>query len=192
MANDNEEIKIEPISKSVRKFRWFVKLFNDHLHRVESETGNQFKIDKEILAKVFKNWLQNFQRQKPDSEELKPFFVGFAAGLMLVELLKNNPISLTKIGNAADETQPAFYWPEGYVHVSFCLELRGKVLFSDYNIMLQKSAAVDDIRTWWSFKENVAEDAAYAIGFLDVFSDSEPNWRERDIFRAERFLNSLN
>lgn len=191
MVNNNEENKIEQTSKSVRKFRWFVKLFNDHLQNVEAETGNQFKVDTEILAKVFKYWLLNFQQQKPDLEESKPYFVGFAAGLMLKELLKNKPISLTRISSGADEKQPAFFWPEGYAHVTFCLALRGKVLFEEFNIMQQKSAAIDDIRTWWSFKENVSEDPTYAISFLDVFSDSEPNWKEREVFRAERFLNSF-
>ena len=38
------------------------------------------------------------------------------------------------------------------------------------------TALADDLRTWWSYRENVGEDPALAIAFLDMFIGSEPNW----------------
>jgi hypothetical protein len=33
-----------------------------------------------------------------------------------------------------------------------------------------------DLRSWWSFRENVREDRWSAIGFFDLFVGAEPNW----------------
>ena len=34
----------------------------------------------------------------------------------------------------------------------------------------------DDLRTWWSYRENATEMPAYAVAFLDRFLGAEPNW----------------
>ena len=37
-------------------------------------------------------------------------------------------------------------------------------------------ATADGLRTWWSFRENASQDPARAMGFLDLFTGSDPNW----------------
>ncbi|QIE54184.1 hypothetical protein G5B40_01225 [Pikeienuella piscinae] len=37
-------------------------------------------------------------------------------------------------------------------------------------------AAFLDLRTWWSFRENFAEDSAVAVPFLELFAGDEPDW----------------
>ncbi|CAN0599054.1 unnamed protein product, partial [Ectocarpus sp. 12 AP-2014] len=46
------------------------------------------------------------------------------------------------------------------------------------------SAELDDLRTWWSFKENVGEDPSLAIAFLDLFAGDQPEWSTPDIFQS--------
>jgi len=40
------------------------------------------------------------------------------------------------------------------------------------------------LRTWWSYKENIAEMPGYAIAFLDKFLGGEPNWVMPDLASA--------
>ncbi|MDA4635536.1 hypothetical protein NZA98_31350, partial [Escherichia coli] len=37
-------------------------------------------------------------------------------------------------------------------------------------------SCANDLRTWWSYKENVTEMPGYAVAFLDKFLGAEPNW----------------
>ena len=39
-----------------------------------------------------------------------------------------------------------------------------------------------DLRTWWSFRENVFEDDSLAIAFLQLFAGVEPNWTTPSLF----------
>ena len=81
-------------------------------------------------------------------------------------------------------SKPAYFWPEGYLYVSFCLMVRGLVLKEDYDKAQISGDALESIKTWWSFRENIAEDRATAIAFLDLFAGEEPNWTFPQIFRV--------
>ena len=41
---------------------------------------------------------------------------------------------------------------------------------------LSVPALADDLRIWWSYRENAGEDPSQAIAFLDLFTGTEPNW----------------
>ena len=43
---------------------------------------------------------------------------------------------------------------------------------------------IHDLRHWWSFKENAAQDAAFSAGFLQMLLGHQPNWIMPDVFRA--------
>ncbi len=176
-----------PVRKSAQRLRWFVKAFEAQLARIEAQTGNRFVLDHGRLSGVFLDWLAAFNAQKPEAPEDRPAYVGFAAGLMLKALIERAPLTLEARPEGAELDRPAWFWPEGYAYVAFCLNVRGLVLEKDFQAAQVLSADLDDPRTWWSFRENVAEDPALAIAFLDHFAGERPDWNMPDLFRGRRF-----
>ena len=172
----------QPIRKSAQRLRWFVRAFEDRTAREEGETGHRFEVDRAALARVFADWLAGFQAQKPEADEAKPAYVGFAAGLMLRALIEGAPARVAERGPLLTE-DPAGFWPEGHLYVAFCLDVRGQVIASDFHGAQRLAPALEDVRTWWSFRENVAEDPSRAIGFLDLFAGEEPDWTAPQLFR---------
>lgn len=175
-----------PLRKSAQRLRWFVDVFEKQVRETEEQTGNVFSVDRGSLAQTFADWLKAFEAQKPTRNEDKPAYVGFAAGLMLRALIKRKPLTLTTRPEGADESNPAYFWPEGYLYVAFCLNVRGLVLEADYHFEQHPSDVLNDTRTWWSFRENVHEDPSLAIGFLDLFAGDEPEWNMPELFRTGR------
>ena len=176
----------QPLRKSAQRLRWFVEVFEKQVRSTETQTGNRFRVDRSALAQVFAEWLRAFEAQKPTHEDDKPAYVGFAAGLMLRTLIKHKPVTLVERLGGADETNPAYFWPEGYLYVAFCLNVRGLVLETDYHSEQHPSEALNEARTWWSFRENVHDDPSLAIAFLDLFAGEEPEWTMPDLFRSGR------
>tara|TARA_Y100000815_G_scaffold34678_1_gene28833 strand:+ start:24454 stop:25050 length:597 start_codon:yes stop_codon:yes gene_type:complete len=178
----------QPLRKSAQRLRWFIEVFEDQARKTEIETGNSFSIDRTALTEVFTEWLNDFKAQKPAVEADKPAYVGFAAGLMLRSLTKKKPVKLLARPSRADETNPAYFWPEGYLYVVFCLNVRGLVLEKDFHYEQHTNAAFNEARTWWSFRENVDEDPSLAIAFLDLFAGDQPEWTLPQMFRTGHVL----
>ncbi|MHA7889401.1 hypothetical protein [Roseicyclus sp.] len=95
---------------------------------------------------------------------------------MLRELIRHNPSMAQSRADKAPDNDLAQFWPEGYLHVGFCLRVRGEVLRADYGEKQQPGEELNDVGTWWSFRENTAQDPSSAIGFLDLFAGCEPAW----------------
>lgn len=177
----------QPLRKSAQRLRWFVDAFDQQIQNTEAQTGNQFSVDRGALAHVFADWLKAFEAQKPTREDDKPAYVGFAAGLMLRTLIKHKPVAVVKQPDNADQSNPAYFWPEGYLYVAFCLNVRGLVLETDFHAAQHPpSDRLADNRTWWSFRENVQQDPSLAIAFLDLFAGDEPEWTMPELFRTGR------
>lgn len=176
----------QPLRKSAQRLRWFVDAFERQVENTEAQTGNVFTIDRGALAEVFADWRRAFKAQKPTDDGDKLAYVGFAAGLMLRALIKHKPVTLSQKPKGADESNPAFFWPEGYLYVAFCLNVRGLVLATDFHEMQHPSEALKETRTWWSFRENVQEDPSLAIAFLDLFAGDSPEWSMPELFRSGR------
>lgn len=176
----------QPLRKSAQRLRWFMGAFLKQVDCTSTETGNVFNVDKTALAEVFATWLKSFGAQKPVRIEDKPAYVGFAAGLMLRTLIQKQPVNLTSKPRNFDDTNPAYFWPEGYLYVAFCLNVRGLVLEHDFHGHQIPSEAKDDLRTWWSFRENAIQDPCLAIAFLDLFAGDEPEWCMPEIFRPKQ------
>ena len=183
----NLPAKNQPLHKAAQRLRWFVGAFEDQVARTSNETGNAYKIDQALLGAVFTDWLNSFNAQKPTDSHNNAAYVGFAAGLMLRTLVRRSPVTLESKPVGADEGNPAYFWPEGYLYVAFCLNARGLVLETDFDEHQHPSRELEDTRTWWSFKENVEQDASLAIAFLDLFAGDEPNWTMPELFSAEFF-----
>ena len=173
----------KPVRKRAQRLRWFIEVFEKQVEETAGETGNQFDLNRAGLAEVFSEWLEAFNAQKPQSPEDQRAYVGFAAGLMLRALLRHNPVS-GHVSEGADTSNPAYFWPEGYLYVVFCLNVRGMVIEMDFEGEQSLSPELDDLRTWWSFKENVGEDPSMAIAFLDLFAGDAPEWTTPDIFQS--------
>ena len=176
-----------PVRKSAQRLRWFLRAFLEQMEHTSAETGNRFAADRSALTKVFVTWLRAFEAQKPETVEDKAAYVGFAAGLMLRTLIQTGPVTLVSKPPDADENRPAYFWPEGFLYVAFCLNVRGLVIEHDFHGRQSVSEARNDIRTWWSFRENVEEDPGRAIAFLDLFAGEEPDWTMPEIFRSGRY-----
>ncbi len=175
-----------PLLKSARRLRWFKGTFNRQSTVLSGQTGITFEVDGKALRGAFFSWLTAFEAQLPTRERDRPDYVNFAAGLMLRELVKAKPARVTSLPSDADMANPAYYWPEGYLYVSLCLNIRAAILEQDFDFESESSPDPDDLRTWWSFKENVGEDANLAIGFLDHFAGVEPIWSAPSIFSARK------
>jgi len=50
------------------------------------------------------------------------------------------------------------------------------ILEQDYDLHLSPIPALQDLRTWQSFRENFIENPSSAISFFDVFMGQKPNW----------------
>lgn len=176
----------QPLRKSAQRLRWFVDVFEHQVRTIEAQTGNSFKIDRGALAQTFAEWRKAFEAQKPKGDDDKRAYVGFAAGLMLRTMIKQKPVKLLQCPAGADQSNPAYFWPEGYLYVAFCLNVRGLVLATDYHQEQHPSAALSETRTWWSFRENVQDDPSLAIAFLDLFAGDKPEWDMPELFRTDR------
>lgn len=173
----------KPVRKRAQRLRWFIEVFEKQVEETAGETGNQFDVNRLGLAEVFSEWLDAFNAQKPQSLKDQRAYVGFAAGLMLRALLRHNPV-IGHVSEDADTSNPAYFWSEGYLYVVFCLNVRGMVIEMDFEGEQSLSPELNDLRTWWSFKENVGEDPSMAISFLDLFAGDAPEWTTPDIFQG--------
>lgn len=180
-AIDRQKIR-RPVRKSVQRLRWFTILFHEQKEQASIRTGNVYNIEKSILSKAFANWLRDFEAQKPKRQEDKLAYVGFAAGLMLRQLVVNDPASIDAVPENADLSNPAYFWPEGYLYVYFCLHVRGLVVEQDFLGRQSLSTELDNIRVWWSFRENVRDDPSLAIPFLELFAGEKPKWEIPSLF----------
>ncbi|MFK8033701.1 MAG: hypothetical protein AB8B94_06100 [Hyphomicrobiales bacterium] len=176
---------VTPVRRAARRMRWFFKAFNEQVKTCEAKTGFSFKVDEDKIREVFLNWVQVFEAQKPSDPEQKANYTTFAAATMLRELIQGRPLSVLRELESSDKEQPAHFWPDGYIYLMFCIDVRAMVFEQEFGIICEPSPRVDDIKTWWSFKENAAQDASTAIGFFELFVGGAPNWSTPGFFSAE-------
>ena len=179
-----------PVRKAVRSLDWFLTAYGEQQQLVSRETGIRFTIDRARLTAAFVEWLAAFENQKPNLEEDRLAYVGFAAGLMLRALVRAAPVAADPDRVPAEPgtpgITPAEIWPEGYLHVTFCLRIRGLVLEQEFYQPAATGPAFSDPEAWWSFRENAREDPSLAIAFLELFADGNPAWTMPDSFQPDR------
>ena len=165
----------QPVRRAVRRLRWFKSSFAQQIDAVSQATKITFRTNEPALTACFVEWLRAFEGQKPRAPSARQAYVGFAAGLMLRSLIRHKPVAAVDIPATDNPANPAFFWPEGYAYVSYCLNIHYAILEQDFDEHLDTAPALSDIRVWWSFKENCREDDALAIAFLELFSGHDPN-----------------
>lgn len=166
----------QPLRRAVRRLRWFKSTFEAQVRAVSDATDVKYAIDAPALTRCFLEWLRGFEAQKPTQSNQRRAYVGFSAGLMLQKLIANKPLTVESLPGNADEGDPAYFWPEGYVYVAYCLNIRREVLEQEFHEDAAVVPEISELRTWWSFRENVSEDSSTAIPFLDLFAGNEPEW----------------
>ena len=162
--------------KSLQRLRWFRSTFEEQIETIEVKTGIKFKLNSEILTECFVEWIREFEKTKPTQPNQRLAYVGFSAGQMLKHLIVKNPLSVAVMPKDMDDSLPEYFWAEGFVYVTYCLNARQAVLGNDFGVKIKESPQLDELSTWWSFKENVMENSNYAISFLDLFAGEQPDW----------------
>lgn len=173
----------EPLRDAIRRLRWFRQALDRQLEDLRSETGLGFTVDDRKLAQIFVNWLREVDAQKPKDASARRAYFDFVSGLMLRDLLREMPLQAGPLPANADLSQPEYFWPEGFALTLFCLNVRAAVIEQEFNAETTLAPEFFSLRQWWTFKENVAQDAATAIGFFDVFAGNHPDWQMPDSFR---------
>ena len=174
----------EPLRIAVRRMRWFRAAFEAYVEAVGARIGCTYKIDEAKLGGIFVRWLRSVERQKPSNPKDRHDYFEFAAGLMLRELTADMPLSVVSAPTKADASTAATFWPEGYACTMFCLTVHSAAMQQEFKDKPEVSPAIDDLRHWWSFKENARMDASFSVGFLQTLLGHQPNWMMPDVFRA--------
>ncbi|HCY98713.1 MAG: hypothetical protein A3D16_13805 [Rhodobacterales bacterium RIFCSPHIGHO2_02_FULL_62_130] len=174
----------EPLRISVRRLRWFRAAFQKFTQDLGAEIGCVFHLDEPKLAEIFVRWLRAIERQKPADKSARKDYFEFAAGLMLREFTADLPLkALSAPRNVAADSAAAF-WPEGYVCTLFCLTVHAAAAEQEFHDHPDVAPAFDDLRQWWSFRENIRQDNGFSVGFLQLLLGHQPNWAMPDVFRA--------
>lgn len=178
-----DELALMPdLRHRLRRLRWFRMTFRSHARLVASTYGLRFEIDDAKLTRAFLDWVEAMETKKGFAKIDRADFVIFAAGLVLRELIRQEPAKVVERGLASSAgTDPEMadivdYWPEGFLYTNFCVSAIAAVHEQEFGETPAIDKCADDLRTWWSYRENASEMPAYAVAFLDRFLGAEPNW----------------
>jgi hypothetical protein len=174
----------EPLRVAVRRLRWFKQAFQRHAEAYGRDLGCTFEVDEAKLASAFVRWLEAIERQKPSDKTERRAFFEFAAALMLRELVAGMPVRAVAAPTRAAADSAAAFWPEGYCCTCFCLSIHAAAMEQEFHAGTEVAAEIDDLRQWWSFRENAVRDASFSAGFLQMMLGQQPNWVLPDVFRA--------
>lgn len=175
----------EPLRIAVRRLRWFKAAFLKHAETMGAELGCHFEVDEAKLASAFTRWLDAVEVQRPADKSQRRAFFEFAAALMMRELTADMPVKAVGQPSNAHAGSAAAFWPEGYCCTLFCLSVHAAATAQEFHADATIAPAIDDLRHWWSFKENTIRDASFSAGFLQMLLGSKPNWVMPDVFSAK-------
>ena len=179
-----DELALMPdLRHQLRRLRWFRATFRASARSVEATYGLRFDIDETRLTRAFLDWIEIMEAQKRFAEVNRADFIIFAAGLVLRELIRQEPAKAMGNGPRPDlppaeagMAEIVQFWPEGVLYTNYCVAAIAAVYEQEFGHAPTIDQCADDLRTWWSYRENVTEMPAYAVAFLDRFLGAEPNW----------------
>lgn len=168
----------------LRRLRWFRATFRASAGAVTRACGVRFGIDDARLTRAFLDWIEIAEGQKAYAGVNRGDFIVFAAGMALRELIRQNParavaeadVPAGDAGISAATQEIVRFWPEGFLYTNYCVSAVAAIHEQEFGTAPAIDTCADDLRTWWSYRENVAEVPAYAVAFLDRFLGGEPNW----------------
>ena len=179
-----DELALMPdLGHRLRQLRWFRATFRSSAKVVSDTFGVRYEIDETKLTRAFLDWIEIMDAQKRFAEIDRADFIVFAAGLVLRELIRQAPAKeisgLTQLIETeanARTLEIVRFWPEGFLYTNYCVSAISAVYQQEFGSAPSIDKCADDLRTWWSYRENVTEMPAYAVAFLDRFLGAEPNW----------------
>jgi len=185
----NQMASMPDLRRRLRQLRWFRATFRKHASLLHDVYGVDYDIDEQKLTEAFLNWVELVEQNKRYAKVDRKDFITFAAGLVLRELIRLSPARALSIPKAAEgENTPQHdiiaFWPEGFLYTNYCICAIAAVQEQEFGVAQDIDACADDLRTWWSYRENVADMPGYAIAFLDKFLGGEPNWVMPDLASA--------
>jgi len=183
-----DELALMPdLRHRLRQLRWFRATFRGSAKVVSDTFGVRYEIDEARLTRAFLDWIDVMEAQKGFAAVDRADFIVFAAGLVLRELFRQAPArevsGLTQMiedGNSAKTLEIIRFWPEGFLYTNYCVSAISAIHEQEFGSAPSIDKCADDLRTWWSYRENVTEMPAYAVAFLDRFLGAEPNWLTPD------------
>lgn len=190
-----DELALMPdLRHRLRRLRWFRATFRASAKAVTATYGLRFEIDEAKLTKVFLDWIEMVEAQKGLARIDRADFIVFAAGLVLRELIRQHPARVVGEDARTDAAcDPALmeiarFWPEGFLYTNYCVSAIAAVCEQEFGRLPTLDSCVDDLRTWWSYRENATEMPAYAVAFLDRFLGAEPNWVLPDAAQSRKAM----
>ena len=183
----------------LRRLRWFRATFRASARAVAQAHGVRFEIDDARLTRAFLDWIEIVEGQKAFARVDRADFIVFAAGVALRELIRQNPAHATGTPGApageapvsAATQQIVHFWPEGFLYTNYCVSAVAAIHEQEFGTVPAVDTCANDLRTWWSYRENVAEVPAFAVAFLDRFLGGEPNWISPDHPAARRAMQRM-
>jgi hypothetical protein len=167
----------------LRQLRWFRATFRSSAKVVSETFGVRFEIDEAKLTRAFLDWIEVMEAQKRFADVDRADFIVFAAGLVLRELIRQAPArevsglkEMIETDANAGTAEIVRFWPEGFLYTNYCVSAILAVHEQEFGTAPSIDKCADDLRTWWSYRENATEIPAYAVAFLDRFLGAEPNW----------------
>jgi hypothetical protein len=177
----NELVSMPDLRHRLRQLRWFRASFRTNARLVTETYGVPFEIDEKKLTRAFLNWVETVNAQKDYAGIDRKDFIVFAAGLVLCELMREQPAKALpqrheRVQEDTTMHEIVDFWPEGFLYTNFCIGAVAAIFQQEFGEVRAIDKCADDLRTWWSYKENTAEMPSYAIAFLDKFLGEEANW----------------
>lgn len=179
-----DELALMPdLRHRLRRLRWFAATFRASAKAVEATYGLRFEIDETRLTRAFLDWIEIVETRKQFAQVDRADFIVFTAGLVLRELIRQDPAKSVAGDRRRDmpvtsekTMNIARFWPEGFLYTNYCVSAVAAIHEQEFGKAPTIDKCADDLRTWWSYRENVAEMPGYAVAFLDRFLGGEPNW----------------
>ncbi|WP_296741235.1 hypothetical protein [Mesorhizobium sp.] len=191
----NELALMPDLRHRLRQLRWFRATFRSNAKAVSDAFGIRYEIDEAKLTRAFLDWLEVMEAQKQFAAVDRADFIVFAAGLVLRELIRQEPAreisGLSEMVETEENASTAAivrFWPEGFLYTNYCVSAIIAVHQQEFGAAPSIDKCADDLRTWWSYRENATEMPAYAVAFLDRFLGAEPNWIMPDRAQARQAM----
>jgi|SRR6478735_800652 hypothetical protein len=181
LALKEKLLDLPELRRRLRQLRWFKRAFKGNADLVAAHLGIRAEIDDRLLNEAFFAWVAAIAPVQHDESFDRADRILFMGGLALRELLRARPATILveeRTAPADDDAtaQIAHFWPEGFLYTNFCVCAIVAVHQQEFGTTLELDQAASDLRTWWSYRENVGEDENISIAFLDRFLGKEPNW----------------
>ena len=175
----SEVADMPDLSHQARRFRTVAWSFGRNTELLFAGREMSASVNPEALAQAFSEWRRAFDVLRSERVHDRRDLVIFAAGLMLRELIRRDPLCIAAAESGrtlAVEADPGLgAWPQGYAYASYCFTLAAAVL-EEQDDELRPTGVTEDGAFWASFHENVLDDPSTSIGFFDLICGNEPNW----------------